>query len=69
MRVVGAGWSSYANTVSGFVIERLGRLPRRGELFTLDGVDVEIEAVHRNVVTSLRARPIVRPPRREAARG
>lgn len=69
VRVVGAGWSSYANTVSGFVIERLGRLPRRGELFTLDGVDVEIEAVHRNVVTSLRARPIVRPPRREAARG
>lgn len=69
VRVVGAGWSSYANTVSGFVIERLGRLPRRGESCTLDGVDVEIEAVHRNVVTSIRARPIVRPPRREAARG
>ncbi len=69
VRVLGCDWAGYANTVSGFVIERLGRLPRRGEACTLDGVDVEVDAVLRNVVTSIRARPIVRPPRREATHG
>ncbi|MBK9130002.1 MAG: HlyC/CorC family transporter [Phycisphaerales bacterium] len=69
VRVVGAPWSGYANTVSGFVIERLGRLPRRGEACTLDGIDIEVEAVLRHVVTSILAKPIVRPPRREATRG
>jgi CBS domain containing-hemolysin-like protein len=55
-RALGVAWSGYANTVGGFVIERLGRVPRRGETFPLDGLTFEVEGVHRNLITALRVR-------------
>jgi len=55
-RTLGVTWKGYANTVGGFLIERLGRVPARGEKIDLDGLSIEVEGVQRNLITSLRVR-------------
>ncbi|MEZ5962644.1 MAG: hemolysin family protein [Planctomycetota bacterium] len=60
-QVLGVSWKGYANTVGGFVIERLGRVPARGESFELDGLKFEVEGVQRNLITALQVRML--PPR------
>lgn len=55
-RALGVSWKGYANTVGGFVIERLGRVPARGEHLELDGLLIEVESVQRNLITALRVR-------------
>ena len=68
-RALGVSWESYANTVGGFVIERLGRVPARGEHFQLDGLSFEVESVHRNLITALRVKHPGRVKAREARDG
>jgi CBS domain containing-hemolysin-like protein len=55
-RAFGTAWESYVNTLGGYVIERLGRVPGSGEQFSIDGVEFEVEGVQRNLITALRAR-------------
>lgn len=55
-RVLGVAWKGYANTVGGFLIERLGRVPARGEHVEIDGLAIEVEGVQRNLITAVRVR-------------
>lgn len=55
-RALGVDWEGYANTLGGFVIEHLGRVPQRGERVTIDGCELEVEGVQRNLVSALRVR-------------
>jgi putative hemolysin len=68
-RALGVEWEGYANTLGGYVIEQLGRVPQRGERLELDGHELEIEAVHRNLVSAVRVRPLARDRDSEARHG
>jgi CBS domain containing-hemolysin-like protein len=65
---VGAPWRGDAATVGGFVVERLGKLPGRGDVLVVDGARLEIERVTRRVVESLLVEPPP-PPAQEVASG
>lgn len=56
-RWVGVEWEGDADTVGGLVMERLGRAPAPGDVLSIEGVPVEVEAVERHAVTAVRARP------------
>ncbi|WP_297213689.1 HlyC/CorC family transporter [uncultured Flavonifractor sp.] len=52
-----------ANTISGWVMEQIGRIPEEGDQFTSDGLDVTVTRVdHRRV---LEIRVVVRPEEEE----
>ena len=52
-----------ANTISGWVMEQIGRIPEEGDQFTSDGLDVTVTKVdHRRV---LEIRVVVRPDEEE----
>lgn len=56
---LGSRWrGSDADTVSGHIINALGRMPQPGVRIVLDGVEVEVERVDRHFITSLFARPV-----------
>jgi CBS domain containing-hemolysin-like protein len=57
-RWVGVLWEAEYYTVSGLVMERLGRLPRVGDQLTIDGVDIEVERMKGRAVESLLVRPV-----------
>lgn len=56
-RWVGVEWEGDADTVGGLVMERLGRAPAPGDVLSIEGVRVEVEAVEHHAVTAVRARP------------
>lgn len=56
--LVRAPWAGYANTVGGYVVEQMGRLPERGERVRLAGVATVIEDVARHTVLAVRVRPL-----------
>ncbi len=61
--LIGQPWTGRAETVGGFVLERLERVPEPGEEMKIDGVQVEIEAVDEGgAVTSVIVgeRPVAR---------
>lgn len=55
---LGVLWEGEADTVGGRVVEELGHLPAVGERVTIDGVDVEIEAIDGFTIASLLATPV-----------
>ncbi|MCA8958611.1 MAG: HlyC/CorC family transporter [Planctomycetes bacterium] len=55
---VGVAWQGVSTTVNGFITEHLGQLPSPGQTVDVFGVEVEIEAVEKNVIQSVLARPI-----------
>ncbi|MGE3961154.1 MAG: hemolysin family protein [Dehalococcoidia bacterium] len=58
---LGILWEGESDTLSGIISERLGRIPRAGELLEVSGVGVEVETVEGLVVASLLARPVGTP--------
>ena len=57
---VGVLWEAESYTVSGLVMERLGRLPREGDRLTVDGVEIEVERLRGRAVESLLITPVKR---------
>lgn len=55
---VGVLWEADSYTVSGLVMEKLGRLPRQGDLLTIDGVEIEVERMRGRAIESLLVRPV-----------
>jgi putative hemolysin len=56
-------------TVGGFLLSRLGRVPAVGEHFDLDGLDVEILETEQRRITRVRMkRQVDEPADREATR-
>ncbi|MEX2180823.1 MAG: hemolysin family protein [Gemmatimonadaceae bacterium] len=62
---VGVLWEADAYTVSGLVMERLGRLPVLGDRLTVDGVEITVEKMRGRAIESL----LVTPRRPEATNG
>ncbi|MBX3132615.1 MAG: HlyC/CorC family transporter [Gemmatimonadaceae bacterium] len=62
---VGAHWEADAYTVSGLVMERLGRIPLVGDVLDVDGVRVEVERLRGRAVESL----LITPRPGERSRG
>jgi CBS domain containing-hemolysin-like protein len=60
--LIGRPWGGKAETVGGYVIESVQRVPEPGEEVDIDGVHVEIEAVDGQAVTSVIVgdRPVIR---------
>lgn len=56
---IGILWQGDAYTVSGRVTEALGNMPIAGATVEIDGVEVEVEHVEKNVVVSVLVRPRV----------
>lgn len=54
---VGAPWEGRADTLGGLVMERLGRVPEVGDHLTIEGAEVEVEAVERRAVVTILVRP------------
>jgi CBS domain containing-hemolysin-like protein len=52
--------ASSADTIGGFVVERLGDLPEEGDSITVGGYEVTVTAVDRRRIRWLRFVPIVR---------
>jgi putative hemolysin len=59
---VGTLWEADAYTVSGLVMERLGRLPRPGDRLTVDGAEIEVERMRGRAIESLLVRPVANEP-------
>jgi putative hemolysin len=60
---VGVSWKGEAKTVGGFIMQKLGGRPAPGQRVNIEGVEVEIERVARQRITSV----IATPPSKEAA--
>ena len=54
-------------TVGGFLLARLGRMPYVGEVFETDGLQVEVAEVERRRITKVRLRRMAVPEEGEAA--
>ena len=50
---LGMEWPGESDTVSGHVVNLLGRIPKEGESVLIQGARVEVEAVKSNVITSV----------------
>lgn len=61
-------WPRRATTVGGLVTTILGRLPAPGERLSIEGIPVEVEAVHRRAVQSILVTPRVPGPIEAEAR-
>ena len=55
---LGVLWQGEASTVGGHVMNTLGHLPTSGERVTIDGVEVEVERVAKNAISSILATPV-----------
>ena len=53
---VGILWTGESETVGGLVSERLGHLPEKGEVVSIDGVEVEVDEVESRAVVWVIAR-------------
>ncbi|MBI4446157.1 MAG: HlyC/CorC family transporter [Acidobacteria bacterium] len=49
---------SEAATISGFVVARLGRVPQAGEVFHIDGLDIQVLSSDRRCIHALRIRKL-----------
>ncbi|MGI8631002.1 MAG: hemolysin family protein [Solirubrobacterales bacterium] len=49
------------NSIGGWVFGELGRLPKRGDVITVDGYEVRVESVRENRVEAVRIRPVEQP--------
>lgn len=58
---IGILWQGDCHTISGKIIEVLGRVPVPGERLKIDGVEVEVGRVKQNVVISVTAMPLQSP--------
>ncbi len=56
-------------TVGGFLLSRLGRVPAVGERFEIDGLDVEVLEAERRRITRVRVAPLVKQPSETAPGG
>jgi CBS domain containing-hemolysin-like protein len=56
--LVGAEWEGESATVGGLLMEHLGRLPHPGEKTVIEDVEVEVEAMHGRMLTSVLVRPL-----------
>jgi magnesium and cobalt exporter, CNNM family len=52
-QLIGRAWKSAATTIGAYVVDALGRVPEPGEQVTIEGVEMEIEAVDADAVGSL----------------
>jgi CBS domain containing-hemolysin-like protein len=59
---IGTDWEGRSATVSGLVMECLGRVPAPGDTVTIDGLHVEVEQVDRRVVRSVLVEPLAGAP-------
>ena len=50
--------SCEASTVSGWVLEQIDRIPRVGDQFTAEGLDVTVTAVDNRRVMEIRVKPL-----------
>jgi len=66
-RWLGTEWESEADTIAGYLMEVLGRLPAEGEHVTIDGIRIEVERLHGRVPGTLIITP--GPESTEAPRG
>jgi CBS domain containing-hemolysin-like protein len=66
-RWLGTAWQSEADTLAGYLMQVVGRLPLEGERFTIDGIQIEVERLQGRVPGTLLIRP--RGGRREPPRG
>jgi len=54
----GVPWQGEVDTVNGYIIEVLGRVPKVGERLVIGGVDIEIEQVKNRAIVSVLATPV-----------
>ncbi|MDA0815166.1 MAG: hemolysin family protein [Chloroflexi bacterium] len=54
---LGSRWDGESDTLSGIIVEHMGRIPNPGDCIEIGGVEVEIEAADALVVSSVLARP------------
>lgn len=59
--LIGADWEGESATVAGFVMERLGRIPKPGEQLVIEHVPVKIERMAGRTVISILAGPAMGP--------
>lgn len=59
---IGVPWSSQADTVGGHIFSVLGRIPEPGERVIIDGVEVEIERMDAQAITSILVTPKPQEP-------
>jgi CBS domain containing-hemolysin-like protein len=57
-QVLGANWHSPGDTLATFFIRQIGTVPATGEQITIEGIDLIIEAVEGDTVSSV----LVLPP-------
>lgn len=53
----GVRWQGEGDTIGGRVLREIGALPRPGDRLSLDGVEIEVEAMRDNAVVSVLVRP------------
>lgn len=56
-------------TVGGFLLSRLGRVPATGERFDIDGLSVEVLEAERRRITRVRIAPLVKQPSESTSSG
>jgi len=66
-QLLGTAWESEADTIAGYLMEVLGRLPAEGEHVTIDGIRIEVERLRGRVPGTLLVTPRAGSP--EAPRG
>lgn len=59
--LIGADWEGDSATVGGFVMERLGRIPKPGEQLVIEHVPVRVERMAGRTVVSILAGPAMDP--------
>lgn len=65
VRLEGEGFE----TVGGFLLSRLGRVPATGERFDIDGLSVEVLEAERRRITRVRISPLVKQPSESTSSG
>ena len=55
-------------TLAGFILDHLQRLPTVGEVFRYQGWEFQIESVDRRRIDTVRLRPVASAPHEQASR-
>lgn len=59
---IGVVWEGDMDTVGGFILEVLDRVPNPGETVVIEGIEVTIDEVVHNAVRWITAKPLAEPP-------